>query len=427
MSSIAIPNDYIINKKYKSLVKDILSYSELPSYFLSIDFIIYLGKFNNLLIKLNLCPTEYDYFETILKLFFVKDPITKKVVNIPLTPIKEISNKILDVLFELVELLKIKENILLSLIPNNCEILFKILSNLDVIDNLDINFLFDNYSYLLRNDIELIQNKFLLSNDIIIEINKQIFKQAVKEDIRTLLFIPDHKLSFSYDIIETAVHKNGLALKYVRPILFFKIYIFNQEIITNIIEIAVKNNGLSLQYIRSIFLLFSYKYKYSTEIITNIIKLAVQNNGLSLEFVTDDNITEDIIEIAVKNNGLALEFVDEKYLTYKIIEFAVKQNGLALQFINKYEEDENILIYKICILAIKNNALALQYVPDYNLTQEICMIAIQSNGLALQYVPRNIKTYEMCKLAVQSNSSALEYIPYPNRTKEIINIALQKN
>ena len=219
----SIQNDYIINKKYKSLVKDILSYSELPSYFISYDFIIHLMNFGNLLIKLNLSPIEYDYLKTLQTLFIVKDPITEKITDIPLIPIKEISNKILDVLFELVELLKIKENILLSLIPNNCEILFKILSNLDVIDNLNINFLFDNYSYLLRNDIELIQNKFLLSNDIIIEINKQIFKQAVKEDIRTLLFIPDHKLSFSHDIIETAVHKNGLALKYVRPILFFKI------------------------------------------------------------------------------------------------------------------------------------------------------------------------------------------------------------
>ena len=421
-------NDYIINKKYKRLVRDILSYSELPSYFISIDFIIYLGKINNLLTKLNLCPTEYDYFETFKNIFFVKDPITKKVVNIPLTPIAEISNKILDVLFELVELLKIKENMLLSLVPNNCEILFKILSNLDVINNLDINFLFDNYSYLLNNNnIKLIQNKFLLNNDIIIEINKELFKQVVKKDIRTLLFISDHKLSS--EIIEVAVQKNGLALKYIKPILFFKKYIYSKQIIINIIEIAVKNNGLALRYIRSIFLFFSYKYEYSKEIITNIIKLAVQNNGLALEFIrkeylylTEDIIkyavqnnglalefvrkeylylTEDIIKHAVQNNGIALEFVDEKYLTDKIIEFAVKQNGLALQFINK-DEDEDILTYKNCILAIKNNPLALQYVPDYNLTKEICIIAVQSNILALQYVPQEFQTEELYMIVVQS-------------------------
>ena len=168
MSSIttAIQNDYIINKKHKSLVRDILSYSKLPSYFLSYDFIIHLMRFGNILRKLNLHPIEYDYVETLQTIFVIKDPITQKIINIPFTPIAEISNKILDVLFELVELLKIKENLLLSLVPNNCEILFKILSNLDVIDNLDISFLFDNYSYLLNNNIELIQNKFLLSNDI---------------------------------------------------------------------------------------------------------------------------------------------------------------------------------------------------------------------------------------------------------------------
>ena len=419
-------NDYIINKKYKSLVKDILSYSELPSYFLSIDFIIYLGKINNLLVKLNLCPTEYDYFETFKNIFFVKDPITKKVVNIPLTPIAEISNKILDVLFELVELLKIPsetQNMLLSLVPNNCEILFKILSNLDVINCLDIHFLFNNYNYLLKNNIELIQNKFSLNNDIILEINKQLFKQAVKEDIRTLLFIPDHKLSslarhedtsaiilyMSSEIIELAVHKNGLALKYVKPILFFKKYIYSKQIIINIIEIAVQNNGLALQYIKPLLLLFSNKYKYNKQIITNIIDLAVQNNGLALEFVKKEYLylTKDIIKHAVQNNGLALEFVDNIYLTKEIIELAVQNNGLALEYALREDEDEDeddniILTYDLCKLAIQNNALALQYVPYVNRTEELCIIAVQSNVLALQYVPLEFQTEELYMIVVQS-------------------------
>jgi hypothetical protein len=439
MSYTQNTEDYIINKKYKSLVKDILSYSELPSYFLSIDFIIYLGKINNLLIKLDLCPTEYNYHKTILNLFFVKDPITKIVINIPLTPIAEISNKILDVLFELVELLKIPsetQNMLLSLLPNNCEILFKILSNLDVINYLDINFLFNNYNYLLRNNIELIQNKFLLNNDIIFEINKQLFKQAVKEDIRTLLFIPDDKLSFSplpkslqvhredaqicaillygsCDIIKIAVQNNGLALKYVKPILFFKKYICSKKNIINIIEIAVQNNGLALRYIRSIFLLFSYKYKYNKEIIINIIELAVRNNGLALEFVRKEYLylTEDIIKYAIQNNGLALEFVDDKYLTKEIIELAVQNNGLALQYALReyeyeYEDDHIILIflltYDLCKLAVQNNALALQYVPYVNRTEELCIIAVQNNILALQYVPQEFQTEELYMIVVQS-------------------------
>jgi len=436
MYSNTIQNDYIINKKYKSLVRDILSYSELPSYFLSIDFIIYLGKINNLLVKLNLCPTEYDYFETFKNLFFVKDPITKKIVNIPLIPIAEISNKILDLLFELVELLKIPletQNMLLSLVPNNCEILFKILSNLDIINYLDINFLFNNYNYLLRNNIELIQNKFSLNNDIIIEINKQLFKQVVKEDIRTLLFIPDHKLLLlpkdtnnltrcmnsckcvceckckckckcesvymSCDIIKYALQNNGLALKYIKSILFFKKYIYSKKNIINFIEIAVQNNGLSLRYIRSIFLLFSYKYEYNKEIIINIIKLAVQNNGLALQFVKREYLylTEDIIKCAVKNNGLALEFVDDQYLTKEIIELAVQNNGLALQYALHEEYDDEY----ICKLAVQNNALALQYVPYVNITKELCIIAVQSNILALQYVPQEFQTEELYMVAVQ--------------------------
>jgi hypothetical protein len=387
-SMTILPNDYIINKKYKNLVKDILSYSELPSYFLSIDFIIYLGKINNLLKKLRLSPTEYDYFETFKSLFFVKDPTTKKVVHIPLTPIEDISNKILDVLFELVELLKIScsketENMLLSLVPNNCEILFKILSNLDVIDCLDIHFLFNNYHYLLRNNIELIQNKFSLNNDITEEINKQLIKQVVKEDIRTLLFIPDHQLS--YDIIEYAVQNNGFALKHIKPILFFKKYKYSKKNITNIIKYAVQNNGLSLQYIKSIFLLFSNKYKYSKQIITNIIELAVQNNSLALEFVDKEYLTDEIIQLAVNNNGLALQFVHEKYLTYKIIELAVQNNSCALQYVNEEIDEEKMTdeeYYEICKLAVQNNGRVLQYVDEEKMTDE--------------------EYYEICKLAVQN-------------------------
>ena len=403
---ILLPNDYIINKKYNSLVRDILSYSELPSYFLSIDFILYLGKMNSLLVKLNLSPTEYNYHKTIINLFFVKDPITKKAVHIPLTPIEDISNKILDVLFEILELLKIKEDMLLSLLPNNCEILFKILSNLDVIDCLDIDFLFNNYSYLLRNNIELIQKKFRLNNDITGEINKQLFKQVVKEDIRTLLFIPDDKLS--YDIIKYAVQNNGFALKHIKPILFLKKYKYSKTIITNIIKYAVQNNGLALQYIKSIFLLFSNKYKYSKQIITNIIELAVQNNGLALQFVDKEYLTDEIIELAVQNNGCALQFVDEKYLTYKIIELAVQNNGRALQYVNEEVDDEKLTdeeYYEICKLAVQNNGRVLQYVDEEKMTDE--------------------EYYEICKLAVQNYGDALVYVPYENRTEELCMIAVQ--
>jgi hypothetical protein len=433
-------NDYIINKKYKSLVKDILSYSKLPSYFISIDFIVHLMKFGNLLIKLNLSPTEYDYYETLKTIFIVIDPITEEIMDVPLTSIMDISNKILDVLFELVELLKINssketENMLLSLVPNNCETLFKILSNLDNIESLDIHFLFNNYNYLLRNNIELIQNKFLLSNDITEEINKQLFKQAIKEDIRTLLFISDYKLS--YNIIKYAVQNNGLSLKYIKSIfiLYLTKYKYSKQIITNIIKIAVKNNGLALQFV---------DIEYITD---KIIEMAVQQNGLALQFVNIEYITDKIIEFAVQQNGLALQFVDIEYLTDKIIELAINNNGFALQYAL---HEDYMLTYNLCKLAVQKEALALLYVPHENKTIELCMIAVQSNPNTLRYVPNRIKTvelcmiavqsnplllqfvdysinYDMCKLAVQNNYCALQYVPSKFQTEEIINIAFQSN
>jgi hypothetical protein len=387
-----LPNEYIINKKYKSLVIDILSYSNLPLYFISCEFIVYLMSFGKLLIELNLHPTEYDYLETLQTLFFVKDPITKKVISIDCS---NYSNKFLDVLFELVELLKIPsetQNMLLSLVPNNCEILFKILFNLDVIDYLDINYLFNNYNYLLRNNIELIQNKFSLSNDIIEEINKQLIKQVLKEDIRTLLFIPDDKLSF------------------------------------DIIKYTVQNNGLALKYIKTIFFWFSKKYKYSNKIITNIIKCAVQNNGFALQFVDKKYLTNKIIEIAVQNNGLALQFVDTENLTDKIIELAVQNNGLALQYAIREDEDYNttyILTYELCMIAVQKEGQSLEFVPYHIRTEDICMIAVQNNALALEHVPPHIKTDEICMIAVQSNYRTLKYIENDIMTDEIIDLAFQ--
>ena len=363
-----LPNEYIINKKYKSLVIDILSYSNLPLYFISCKFILHLLRFGKLLIELNLHSTENNYFETLQTLFFVKDPITKEVISINSS---NYSNKILDVLFELVELLKIPsetQNMLLSLVPNNCEILFKILFHLDVIDYLDINFLFNNYNYLLRNNIELIQNKFLLSNDITEEINKQLIKQVLKEDIRTLLFIPDDKLSF------------------------------------DIIKYTVQNNGLALKYIKTIFFCFSKKYKYSKKIITNIIKCAVQNNGL------------------------ALQFVDTEYLTDKIIELAVQNNGLALQYARREDEDYNtiyILTYELCMIAVQKEGRSLEFVPYRIRTEDICMIAVQNNALALEHIPPHRKTNEICMIAVQSNYRTLKYIENDIMTDEIIDLAFQ--
>ena len=246
------------------------------------------------------------------------------------------------------ELLKIPsetQNMLLSLVPNNCEILFKILFNLDVIDYLDINFLFNNYNYLLKNNIELIQNKFLLSNDITEEINKQLIKQVLKEDIRTLLFIPDDKLLF------------------------------------DIIKYTVQNNGLALKYIKTIFFWFSKKYKYSKKIITNIIKCAVQNNGLALQYARRED--EDYNTIYI--------------LTYELCMIAVQKEG---QYRIRTED--------ICMIAVQNNALALEHIPPHRKTNEICMIAVQSNYRTLKYIENDIMTDEIIDLAFQNKINSLQ-------------------
>jgi hypothetical protein len=100
---------------------------------------------------------------------------------------------------------------LLSLIPKHCNIIMKILSKLEYINDLDIDFLFNNYNYLLNNNMLLIQKYLSLkfNNDIAEEISKQFVKLVVKEDYRTLLFIPDHKIT--YEIIKFAIECNNRA------------------------------------------------------------------------------------------------------------------------------------------------------------------------------------------------------------------------
>ena len=102
-------------------------------------------------------------------------------------------------------------NYLLSLIPKRCNIIIKILSKLEYINDLDIDFLFNNYHYLLNNNMLLIQKHLSLkfNNDIAEEISKQFVKLVVKEDYRTLLFIPDHKIT--YEIVRFAIECNNRA------------------------------------------------------------------------------------------------------------------------------------------------------------------------------------------------------------------------
>jgi len=347
------------------------------------------------------------------------------------------SNKILDIITDIMKLLNFPiktQKMLLSLVPNHCDILFKILSKVDSIDYSDINFLFDNYHFLLRNDILLIQKKFSLNNDIGDEIIKQLFKQVVKEDHRTLLFISDNKLS--YNIIKEAVQNNGLALQFLET-----------ENITHNICYKFFNNINKSNYLESQEPqelqephnpVFSHQVglykslddskndphnpasshcdelyeplndskndnKVTDEIFDNLFcdeildnesqepldkyKRIAHNPASSCqaklyELLDNDNkVTNEIFEIAVKQNGLALKYVDYDRQTDKIIEEAVSQNGLALEYVH-YDKQTD----KIIKLAVINNGCALEYVQNDKITIEVLELAIKNNPFVVQYI-----------------------------------------
>lgn len=338
---------YIINVNDGSLVKDMLSFKPVHinnaiKIFDKICDIYYLfSKLYDILAK--------NYNNSISRDILINKILENNSISF--------SNKILDIITDIMKILNFPiktQKMLLSLVPNHCDILFKILSKLDVIDFSDINFLFDNYHFLLRNDILLIQKKFSLNNDIGDEIIKQLFKQVVKEDHRTLLFISDYKLS--YDIINEAVQSNGLALQFLDT---EKITDICYKYIDNIIKIDKIDKINSL---------------YCNEILGN-------ENYYPCNEILDNKVISEILEIAVKQNGLALKYIDYDKQTDKIIEEAVSQNGLALEYVH-YDKQTN----KIIELAVTNNGCALEYVQNDKITIKVLELAIKNNPFVIQYI-----------------------------------------
>ena len=343
MSYSVNTDGYIININDGCLVKDMLSYKPIhinnaTKIFDKICDIYYL--FSKL----------YDILANISNNNISSDILINKILE---NNSISLSNKFLNIISDIMKLLNFPQKtqkMLLSLLPNHCDILFKILSKVDFIDFSDINFLFNNYHFLLRNEILLIQKKFSLNNDIGDEIIKQLLKQVVKEDHRTLLFISDYKLS--YDIIKEAVQSNGLALQFL-----------DTEKITDI----------------------CYKYKY----IDNINKIddlycyeiLGNENYYPGNEILDNKVTNEIFEIAVAQNGLALKYVHYDRQTEKIIELAVAQNGLALEYVH-YDKQTD----KIIELAVINNGLALEYVQNDKLTIEVLELAIKNNPCVIQFI-----------------------------------------
>ena len=365
-------NGYIINANDGSLVKDMLSYKPVH-----INNAIKI--FDKICDIYHLFSKLYDILSKNYNNNISRDILINKILE---NNSISFSNKILDIITDIMKLLNFPiktQKMLLSLVPNHCDILFKILSKVDIIDYSDINFLFDNYHFLLRNDILLIQKKFSLNNDIGDEIIKQLFKQVVKEDHRTLLFIPDNKLS--YDIIKEAVKSNGLALQFL-----------DTENITHNIYYKFFNNIDKLNKSNKINYQESIDNKVANKKFDNLYcneilgpefhdQSVLQTVESSESEPINNKVADEIFEIAVKQNGLALKYVDYDRQTDNIIELAVSQNGLALEYVH-YDKQTD----KIIELAVTNNGCALEYVQNDKITIKVLELAIKNNPFVIQYI-----------------------------------------
>jgi hypothetical protein len=252
---------------------------------------------------LSLSDGEYTIFMALK--FDLGDELRKKILNLVLIYITKIIS-----FFEFsIEL----HNMLLSLIPNNYDILIKILLlNWNWCSEEDIEFLFNNYNYLLN--IELIQNKFLLNDDISEEIKKQLIKQVIKEDYRISLFIPDYLLTD--DIIKLAIKCNPSAIDYIS----------NYKLTDKIIKFAIRIDSDIFKYLP--------EWKKTDK----IIKFAIQRDYELIEYVEKDKITDEIIKLAINkitdfdfNLFLHIRLLEDK-ITDEIIKLAIKKDKFIIDF-----------------------------------------------------------------------------------------------
>lgn len=140
----------------------------------------------------------------------------------------------------------------------------------------------------------------------------------------------------TFEIIETAVIENGMALKYVELNKIDKPMAEKDVFLQRISIIAVRHSKIAIKHVKN---------KYILD--------CIKECPFVLEHI--DNQTDDMILAAIQNNGLALRYV--KNHTNKYAEIAVSQNGLALKYVKKQTEN-------ICRFAIRNNGHAYRYVID---------------------------------------------------------------
>ena len=158
--------------------------------------------------------------------------------------------------------------------------------------------------------------------------------------------------------------------------------------LTDYCEKAVHKNGLALKFV----------VKQTIQ----ICEMAVRSNGLALEFVEDKFKTESICLAAVKENGWALEFVPKNFsniIMDKLNKIAVRSNGTIIRFIKNPS-------YEICEIAVRSNGLAIKDVEIQ--TQYLCKLAVTQNYRAIEHVLN--QTMELCELAVSIHPHAMYYL-----------------
>jgi hypothetical protein len=304
---------YIINKNNGSLVIDMLSRKPI--------------HINNAKIQnKEVYDWKYLYNKLIGVLAYVNYPQRNILWDIFINDISnsspsDIISKIIIEIMKTLEIPKEIQNMLLSLVPDHCDILLKIVDNIEfILDfNSDINFLFNNYNYLLNKNIGLIQNHFSLNNDITEEIRKILIKQAVKEDYRTLLFIPDHEITDK--IILFAVENDEWAVKFISE----------DRFTDKLIRLAIRKNNESFKYIPE------------DKITDEIIRFAIKTNIYLFEFIQQDKITDKIIKFAIKNAEYDFDvckFIPEDKITDEIIKLAIKEDKFTIDFIHNIPEDK---------------------------------------------------------------------------------------
>ncbi|MBR0351026.1 MAG: DUF4116 domain-containing protein [Clostridia bacterium] len=149
------------------------------------------------------------------------------------------------------------------------------------------------------------------------------------------------------EVIETALNKCGLALKYLLE---------DNKKNEEYVKIAILQNGLALRYA-------SEELKNNAE----IVRIAVSQNGLALRYASEElKNNPEIVKIAVNQDGQALRFASEKLKNNKeIAQLAVEKNSLAIKSVgkelrNNYQINipiEGFNFYPKTFFGLKNNKI----------------------------------------------------------------------